>query len=91
MELPFPRDICAHITRYNCYRPTPSAKAINQYLDLYPWLVPMMLEFPTVPPIHMIMKASTIGLRDCYVCKDCCVAKLYRIRQTADQQNNQLQ
>ena len=85
MELPFPRDICAHITRYNCYRPTPSAKAINQYLDLYPWLVPMMREFPDVSPLHIIMAASTIGLRECHVCKDCYVAKLYRIRQTADQ------
>ena len=51
----------------------------------------MIREFPTVPPIHIIMKASTIGLRDCYVCNDCCVTKLYRIRQAADQENDKLQ
>ena len=84
MELPFPRDICVHVTRYNCYRPTPSAKAINQYFDLYPWLIPMLIEFPTVPPIYIIMQASTIGLQDCHVCKDCYVAKLDRIRQAVD-------
>ena len=80
MEMPFPRDIDAHITTTHCYRPTPSAKAINAYFDMYPWLVPMMIEFPHVHPIRIIGGAQTLGHRDCHKCSHCCLAKLFRIR-----------
>ena len=83
MELPFPRDVCAHITAMHCYRPTPSAKALNQYFDMYPWLIPMIAEFPSVSPIHIISRAQTLGLRDCRKCSHCCLARLFRIRHAA--------
>ena len=84
MELPFPRDICAHITRYNCYRPTPSAKALNQYFDLHPWINPMIEEFPYMHPCHIILRAPTLGLEPCPKCPSCYRARLHYIRGAAD-------
>ena len=87
MDLPLPRDICAHITKFACYRPTPSAKALNQYIDQHPWVIPMLKlcdEWPTMAPSKIMLWANEVGEYQCRKCNSCLIARLHEIRASHD-------
>ena len=87
MDLPFPRDVCAHITRLACYRPTPSAKAMNQYIDQHPWVIPMLKltdEYPEIAPSTIILWANSVGCFACRKCNSCISARLHEVRAAHD-------
>ena len=87
MNLPLPRDICAQITKLACYRTTPSAKAMNQYIDQHPWVIPMLKlcdEWPTMAPSKIVLWAHNVGDHACRKCDTCFIARLHEIRAAHD-------
>ena len=87
MDLPLPRDICAHITKLACYQPTPSAKALNQYIDQHPWVIPMLKlcdDSPTMAPSKIMLWANNVGEYACGKCNSCLIARLHEIRASHD-------
>ena len=87
MDLPLPRDICARITHLACYRPTPSAKAMNQYIDQHPWVIPMMKltdDYPEIAPSKIVLWARDVGVLSCRKCSTCFAARLRELRALHD-------
>ena len=73
-------DIAAEILTYHGWQPTPSARALHNFWQRYPWVQPMY----EIEGISAYRDPEFSGLIDCRKCNWCPLARLNLIRRTYD-------
>ena len=77
-------DLARHILSFHGWQPTPSARAMQKYWLLFPWVREMADLFQSRHKVKTYTHAPWLGLRDCNKCDRCIRHEWWKVRRKFD-------